>query len=164
MGQVEGRNQRAADTLMSGVERRNTAAERKALRDAQKKIEDQKLSSLADQIDFVLKHQNVPGAMDRFASLAADMTAVSQRGFERSQQLKEQLWRANLTQAGAKIGGADMRPIVSAIQKMNPDDPESIRAALATIRQPSLMGPITSCSSSICSLIPEHISEISRVT
>jgi hypothetical protein len=129
-----------ANSLLAGVEKRNAAADAKKLRDLQRSAEDQKLSMLADQIDFVLKHQNAPDAMQRYAELAADMTAVSQRGFEKSRQLREQLWKQNLTRAGMNVKGIDLKPMVATIAKMDPSDPASIKAALDTLRNPSWGG------------------------
>jgi hypothetical protein len=129
-----------AKRFMGGVERRNTAAEQKSLRDTLRAQEQEKLSALADQMDFVLKHQNAPGAMQRFQELAADMTAVSQRGLERSQDIQSQMWRANLTQKGRAMKGLDFGPYLDILSKIDVRNPVSVKTAMEALNNPTWRG------------------------
>jgi hypothetical protein len=129
-----------AKRFMGGVERRNTAAEQKSLRDTLRAQEQEKLSALADQMDFALKHQNAPGAMQRFQELAADMTAVSQRGLERSQDIQSQMWRANLTQKGRAMKGLDFGPYLDILSKIDVRDPVSVKTAMEALNNPTWRG------------------------
>jgi hypothetical protein len=129
-----------AKRFMGGVERRNTAAEQKSLRDTLRAQEQEKLSALADQMDFALKHQNAPGAMQRFQELAADMTAVSQRGLERSQDIQSRMWRANLTQKGRGIKGLDFGPYLDILSKIDVRNPVSVKTAMEALNNPTWRG------------------------
>ncbi len=124
------RNDEAAAQFYGQVTGRNFAAREREARGVQKAAEAARLQEIERNIQFVLDHPDHPGAMDQLLTLGHDMTSVSQQGFERWDDLRKRLFKANITRAGMKIPDADYGTLISAFRNIDPDKPASVSEAL----------------------------------
>jgi hypothetical protein len=124
--------------FMAGVEASNLRRAQKAYRVAKNQADKKDLDWIQANIDEVLRHPDAPGATKRFEDLSARMAEVSTAGYEKQATIREQIHRANLMKAGLSVKGTDITPVLTAFRAMDPSDPSSVRAALATLKNPQL--------------------------
>ena len=135
----EANRSEAAFKFTGDVEQRNADAVRREQAATAREVEASRIRGVVSQIDEVLANPHAPGMAERLQQLHADLAEVSQKGFEKSSDLRRRLHERNLIKAGMEKG-ADLDALVGALAKVDPNDPASIRPVLAAIQRPTRMG------------------------
>ena len=137
----EANRSEAAFRHVGDVEQRNADAARREQAATARELEASRIRGVVSQIDEVLANPHAPGMAERLQQLHADLAEVSQKGFEKSSDLRRRLHERNLIKAGMEKG-ADLDALVGALAKVDPNDPASIRPVLAAIQRPTTMGVV----------------------
>lgn len=125
--------------LQAGVERRLAEDARRASRQQAREIEQARIRGVVAQIDEVLANPQAPGSGERLQQLYADLTEISEAGFTRSSQIRQRLHRNGLLRAGLAANTQDAEALVTALGRLDPSDPEGMRAVLQIISKPRLI-------------------------
>ena len=137
----EANRSEAAFRHVGDVEQRNADAARREQAATAREVEASRIRGVVSQIDQVLANPHAPGMAERLQQLHADLAEVSQKGFEKSSDLRKRLNERNLINAGM-AKGSDLDSLVKALAKVDPNDPASIRPVLAAIQRPTTMGVV----------------------
>lgn len=138
MSDVERRNADSARRFMLGARSRNAEATIAEGQRAAREAEKARLDSLVERIDNLRKLPHAPGAAERLQELYADMTAVSQKGFERSSRIRQRLYDMSLTKAGLDVKGANADQMRQLLAGVDPNDPATLRPVMELLGKPSL--------------------------
>ena len=139
IGKLANAKDEASFKFHADMEKRVADQARKDAAATQREVEASRIRGVVAQIDEVLKNPHAPGMAERLQQLHADLTEVSQKGFEKSSDLRRRLQEKNLLRVGMEKG-ADLDLLVKALAKVDPNDPASIRPVLAAIARPTTMG------------------------
>ncbi len=125
--------------LLGDVEKRLADDARRATQQQTREIEQSRIRGVVGMIDEVLANPRAPGAVERLQELQADLTEISQRGFNRASEIRARLQRNGLLRAGLASRTEDVDALVSALARVDPEHPEEMRAVLSIISKPRLI-------------------------
>lgn len=97
------------------------------------------IKDVVGRIDEVLANPQAPGAAERLRELHADLQEISAQGFARSSDIRRRLQRTGLLRAGMAAKDADVTPLVEALGRVDPENPQEMRAVLEVLSRPRLI-------------------------